>query len=135
MTHPDPPSDRAAIESAGRWCAGMAAALAAASARAATLAVRIAHDWPDDLGREQAERAAALHRELERDADAAEQLGRTLARHATEATGLPSSSLLPGWTPGGARDRGARLGGTEAERVAEGRGMRIAQLPDPGPTG
>lgn len=127
MTRPGPPPG---------WCANLAIALAEMSVQVGELADRILRDWPDDRGRERAERTAALHRELGRDALAAAQLGKALARDAAEDVdaggeaappALPALSLGPAWRPG------TRLAGTEADRVDPERGVRIAQLPDPGP--
>lgn len=105
-----------------RWCVGLVAALSDAAARVGELAGRIADDWPDEHGREWADRAAALHRDLDDNAHAAEQLG------AGWGTGVD---------PGPAPPRvGMRLGGTRAARTDDDHGMRIAELPDaPQPPG
>ncbi len=108
---------------AAGWCGEVAAVLAAASERTARLAVQIAEDWLDDRGREWAERAALLHRELERSAAAAAALG-------TRFTGPdPSSSVLWPIGPVIARHRGPRLGGTSGARTGDDTGMQIAELP------
>lgn len=125
MTRSVPPPEVDGLGGAVRWCAVLAVTLAEASARAATLADRIVHDWLDDHGREWAERTAMLHRELGRDALAAAELGNLVACRAAETSGtdLYPAVLAPG-------RRGPRLGGTEASRADDERGMRLAQLPD-----
>lgn len=110
------------------WCARLAGTLADAAAKIGALAGAVAADWPDDLGREWVERAALVHRELDRDALAAAQVG---ARLATERE-LTASDTLTGMAAAlaTAGRRSAQLGGTEAHRADQERGMRIAQLPD-----
>lgn len=101
------------------WCADVAAVLLAASDQTARLAVRIAEDWLDDRGREWAERAALLHRELDRMATEAAHLG---------AQPDPALPVLPTLVVGTGR-RGPRLGGTAGERADDAYGMSIAELP------
>lgn len=135
MTRPDP----APLAEAADWCAGLAAVLADVAGQAGGLAARIADDWSDDHGREWAERAALLRRELSRDALAATELATDLARRSADAslTGAPTTDspttgagALSAPVAGSTRPTGARLGGTDADRVDEERGMRIAQLAD-----
>ena len=101
MTSEDPSDDIV------RWCVGLVDALSEAAARVGELAGWIADDWPDQHGREWAERATMLHRDLDDHARAAEQLATAWGRI------------------------GMRLGGTSASRTDDDRGMRIAELPDP----
>lgn len=117
MIVPDPP--------AVQWCRGLAGLLVDAAVQVHRLAGRIAEDWPDDHGREWAQRAELLHRELGRDADIAAGLGSILDRQDAEGAVLPPP-LPGGRAPSG---RGVRLGGTEASRIDDERGMRIAALP------
>ena len=105
-----------------RWCADVAAVLRAASDQTARLAVQIAEDWLDDRGREWAERAALLHRELDRIAGDAAHLGTRLAHPE------PAPPVLTTVVAGTGR-RGPRLGGTAGERADDAYGMRIAELP------
>ena len=106
-------------DSEARWCADVAAVLLEASDRTARLALRIAEDWLDDRGREWAERAALLHRELDR-------MAADAARRGTEPD--PTPELLSPLVTGPAR-RGPRLGGTSGVRADDASGMRIAELP------
>jgi hypothetical protein len=107
-----------------RWCADVAAVLLAASDQTARLALRIAEDWLDDRGREWAERAGLLHRELDRMATDAAHLG----AQPDPAQPDPAQPVLPTVVAGTGR-RGPRLGGTAGERVDDTYGMRIAELP------
>lgn len=110
----------AAPDAAAGWCAEVAAALLAASERVARLSVQVGEDWLDDRGREWAERAALLHRELDRAAARAAELG---ARQDDPVPAIPMPIV-----PLGPR-RGPRLGGTGGVRADDGTGMRIAELP------
>ncbi|WP_232663796.1 hypothetical protein [Pseudonocardia sp. TRM90224] len=111
-------------DSPARWCAALAELLADVSTQVGVLAARIVEDWSDERGRAQAERAAVLHRELARDARAAEELAGTLAAQEAAAGGIPlvGQALR--------RRRGMQLGGTAAERVDPALGMRLAEQPD-----
>lgn len=113
---------------AARWCAQLAEVLGDVGRRAVELGEQVAHDWPDSPGREWAERTSLLGALLGREATAASELGEVYARQAADAP----APLFPG-TGGGLRT-GMRLGGTDARRVDEERGMRIAEL-DPPPPG
>jgi hypothetical protein len=107
--------------SAERWCAAVAAALDEAAGEVGRLAARLAAGWPDEHGREWTERALRLRRSLDREADAAAELGRAVARIADVLAG--------GAPPLGLRaPPGPRLGGTEARRAEDDRGVRIARL-------
>lgn len=112
---------------AARWCARLAEVLGIVGRRAAELGEQVAHDWPDARGREWAERTSLLGALLGREATAAAELGEAYARQAADAP----APLVPG---GAGRRTGMRLGGTDAQRVDEERGMRIAEL-DPPPPG
>jgi hypothetical protein len=107
---------------AARWCARLAEMLGDVGRRAARLGELVARDWPDANGREWAERTSLLGSLLGREATAAEELG---AAYARQADAVP---LLPGAGGGAGRRTGVRLGGTDAERVDDERGMRIAEL-------
>ncbi|MHA6785313.1 hypothetical protein ACVGOW_30605 [Pseudonocardia saturnea] len=106
----------------------------------------VAQDWPDAAGRAWVDRAVQLHRTLDRELDGALAVGRLAAalveRIAEDAAGRRSDGE-PGSPPRAVGDEGAgvprqwaagprasgpRLGGTDAQRVDEERGMRIAQL-------
>ncbi len=111
-------------ESSADWCAEVVAVLVEASDRTARLAVAIAEDWLDDRGREWAERAALLHRELDR-------LAADAARRGAERADPDPFPLPVLAAPGrrGPRLGGPRLGGTAGTRVDDEDGMRIAELP------
>jgi hypothetical protein len=120
---------------AARWCTRLATVLADVGRRTGELADLVDRDWPDAHGREWAERAASLRSALRREADAAAELGGAYDRAATEAPGPAGLPPLPGLTAAGpGRRTGMRLGETDAQRVADERGMRIAGL-DPSPPG
>jgi hypothetical protein len=127
VTRPVPPPDADALDLVARSCAGLGDALAEVGRRVRLLSEQIAHDWPDGRGHEWVQRTARLGHELGREAAAAVELGEAYARQAAD----PSAwGALPPVVGPAARHAGIRLGGTEAQRVDEGRGMRIAQLPD-----
>lgn len=105
----------------------------------------VEQDWLDAAGRAWVDRAVQLHRTLDRELDGALAAGRLAAalgeRVAEEAAGRWSdASHVDGRAVGdegggvprpwasGPRSAGPRLGGTDAQRVDEERGMRIAQL-------
>jgi hypothetical protein len=114
---------------AARWCAQLADVLGDVGRRAAQLGELVARDWPDPRGREWAESTSLLGSRLGREATAAAELGDVYARQAADAP----PPLFPG-TGGVDRRTGMRLGGTDAQRVDDERGMRIAEL-DPPPPG
>jgi hypothetical protein len=101
-----------------RWCDRLAAVLADVGAQVGRLIERVADDWPDGRGREWAQRCEALRDVLTREEDAAAELRDAYARE------------LRNLAPAASGSSGMRLGGTEAHRVDDERGMRIAQLPD-----
>jgi hypothetical protein len=111
---------------AARWCARLAEVLGEVGRRAVALGDLVAGDWPDARGREWAERTSQLGASLGREAATVEELGEAYARQALDTPG-PSF-------PGLGRHPGMRLGGTDARRVDDERGMRIAEL-DPPPPG
>jgi hypothetical protein len=102
-----------------RWCERLAVVLADVGAELRQLVERIADDWPDERGREWAQRCANLRETLAREENAAAELGKGYARE------LRNLAPAPG---------GVRLGGIEAHRVDDERGMRIAQLTDEPPS-
>jgi hypothetical protein len=117
------------LVAAARWCTQVAEVLGDVGRRAVQLGELIADDWPDARGREWAERTSLLGALLGREATAATELGEAYARQAAD----PATPLFPG-AGGAGRRTGMRLGGTEAQRVDDERGMRIAEL-DPPPPG
>jgi len=102
-----------ALREAARWCARLAEVLGDVGRRAGELGQLVARDWPDPRGREWAERTSALGGLLGHGARAAAELGGSYTR-ADRRTGM-------------------RLGGTDAQRVDDERGMRIAELGPPAP--
>ncbi|GAA0910615.1 hypothetical protein [Pseudonocardia zijingensis] len=112
MTGTPRPAEHELLDAA-RWYARLGDVLADAGRRVAVLGELIGGDWPDARGREWAARTEQLGAELGREAGAAAELG---AAHARQAGA-------------GRRHTGMRLGGVEAERVEDERGMRIAELP------
>jgi hypothetical protein len=122
-----PPPDADALYLIARSCAGLGDALADVGRRVRLLSEQIAHDWPDSRGHEWAQRSARLGHELGREAAAAAELGEAYARQAADP---PGWGTLPPVVGPAARHSVIRLGGTEAQRVDEERGMRIGQLPD-----
>jgi hypothetical protein len=111
---------------AARWCARLAEVLGDVGRRAVELGELLARDWPDGRGREWAERTSSLGALLGREAATAADLGEAYARQSADAPAPPF--------PGAGRRSGMRIGGTEAQRVDDERGMRIAEL-DPPPHG
>ncbi|TWF78376.1 hypothetical protein FHX44_114299 [Pseudonocardia hierapolitana] len=117
------------LQEAARWGARLAEVLCDVGRRAGELAELVARDWPDPRGREWAERTSVLCSLLGREATTAAELGESYARQAADAPTPP----LPA-TGGAGRRTGMRLGGTDAQRTDDERGMRIAEL-DPPPSG
>ena len=105
MTTPDDPA---------LWWSRLAETLLDAGRRIGQLAEQVERDWPDARGREWAEHTTHVRAELGREAVAAAELGAQYVRRDADRAG-------------------ARLAGTEAHRVDDERGMRIAELPDPPP--
>jgi hypothetical protein len=109
----------------------------------------VEQDWLDATGRAWVDRAVQLRREMDRELDAALAAGRLAAsvvdRLAEEAVrradghgvdtpetggdraGWPETGVARSGS-GPARGGGPRLGGTDAQRVDEERGMRVAEL-------
>jgi hypothetical protein len=126
------PDDDAALQAA-RWCGRIAEVLGDVGRRVAQLGEQVARDWPDDHGREWAQRTAEIRGSLGREAVAAAELGEAYSRQAAASDGPdPAGAPLP-TVPGGLASRrtGMRLGGTDAVRVEDERGMRIAELDTP----
>jgi hypothetical protein len=114
------------FQDAARWCARLAEVLGDVGRRTAELGELVAQDWSDARGREWAERTSLLGALLGREATAAAELGDAYARQAADAP-------APLFSGGAGRRTGMRLGGTEAQRADDERGMRIAELdPPPG---
>ncbi|NMI00406.1 hypothetical protein [Pseudonocardia acidicola] len=141
MTQDVPPPDPQALDRAARWVEVLAQRLSEVVPEVGRLVGQVARDWPDHRGREWTERASLVHRELLRELDAATELARSTARLAAESSTMqvPAGAeqdvgrSVPSWTiprPVG-RASGPRLGGTDAERVEDERGVRIPLLPDP----
>ncbi|GAA1287201.1 hypothetical protein GCM10009609_61840 [Pseudonocardia aurantiaca] len=120
MSHP-----AADLREAAHWWTRLAEALADSGRRLGQLGEQIGRDWPDDRGREWAERTANVRAELGREAVVAAELGAEYARRSADA----ELSAPPTWSSVGRP--GARLAGTEAKRADEERGMRIAELSEP----
>jgi len=131
VTGPPAPDDP--LLQAARRCGLLADVLGDVGRRVAQLAEQLARDWPDANGREWAERTARVGGALEREAVAAEELGAAYARQQAAETDDPSCASPPitgaGGVPG--RRTGIRLGGTDAVRVEDEHGMRIAELEPP----
>ncbi|MHA6624553.1 hypothetical protein ACU61A_03990 [Pseudonocardia sichuanensis] len=116
-----------------RWCGGLAEVLADVGRRVAQLGEQVARDWPDPYGREWADRTAEVGGALRRGSGAAQELAEAYARQAGQY-GFPTAA--PAGAGGVATRRtGARLAGTDADRVDDERGMRIAEMPPPPPPG
>lgn len=108
----------------------------------------VAEAWRDPGGRAWAERSSLVRRALERDLDAAlaaERAARNLLDALVPGRDTPVGAASVGTEPGrdvtgpaagggrGSalrvdRDRGARLGGTDADRTDDERGMRLGTL-------
>jgi hypothetical protein len=104
-----------------RWGDQLAETLREIAWRLSRLADAVAADWPDQRGQEWADRAARLHRELDRQAGAAAEL----------ASAGESSAPVTGWSGSSAGRSRVRLGGMEARSADPESGVRIAELPPP----
>ena len=107
----DDTQDGPVLELTVEWLDAVAAELRDVVAELTRLAVEVVADWQDERGREWAERADGVARDLARQADAGTELARCAGR--------------------ASQDTGPRLGATDGTRVAEGYGARIATLSDP----
>jgi len=109
---------------AGQWSAALAATLDEVTGQVEALARRLADDWTDARGQEWTERMVLLRHALVRDSDAAVEFGRAVQRVADD-------DALP--TGGGAAppSAGPQLGGTEARRAGDRRGVTIPRWADP----
>jgi hypothetical protein len=116
-----PVAEHDGLHDAVRWYERLAAVLADAGIRIGRLIEQVADDWPDERGREWTQRCAQLRGDLAREEDAAAELAAACARELRNQGNAERSS-------------GIRLGGTEAQRVDDERGMRIAQLSDEPPS-
>jgi hypothetical protein len=123
------PLDDDAVRQAVHWYARLAELLADAGRRVGQLSEQLVHDWPDGHGREWSERASHIGSALGREAAVATELGEAYARqgYRTEDPGQAPPLAAPGSAAG--RRPGIRIGGTDAARVPDERGMRIAELP------
>jgi hypothetical protein len=72
------------LQRARDWSGALATALDAAAREVGHLARRLASGWPDDHGREWADRLLTMRNTLERDADAAVRLGLQVERAVDE---------------------------------------------------
>ena len=131
-----PVPDDDAVLRAARWCGRLVEVLGDVGRRIGPLGEQIDRDWPDGHGREWADRASQLRSALGREVAAAAELGEVYARQPAEPDGLASGAppLLGAGGVAGPRT-GVRLGGTDAARVDDERGMRIAELGEPPPPG
>jgi hypothetical protein len=129
------PDDDAALQAA-RWCGRIAEVLGDVGRRVAQLGEQIARDWPDGHGRAWAQSTAEIRGTLGQEAAAAAELGEAYSRQAAAPDGPDRAVTALPAVPGGLASRrtGVRLGGTEAVRVEDERGMRIAEFePPPSP--
>lgn len=115
----------------GPWCARLASTLGETAARFGAIVGWVGEDWSDARGREWAERATLLHRDLQLHAATATQLDERLVRAQLRPSDDPVAvveAALGAAAALAARSRGVRLGGTEGARTDQDRGMRIAEL-------
>ena len=120
-------SDGAELQRARLWSASLAERVNGVVVDIEGIARRVAASWPDARGDAWGDRLHALSCALERDADAAAELGRTID-HLADAQSTPSFGSSR-------RERlGPRLGDIEARRVDDERGVDIPWLgTDPRP--
>jgi hypothetical protein len=111
-----PPLDDDTALDTARWYERLAELLGDVGRRVAQLGDQLANDWPDAHGREWADRTAHVGGVLGREAAAAGELGAVYARQTGDAGHFAG------------RRTGMRLGGTDAARAEDERGMRIAEL-------
>lgn len=125
------PQEQLACERVADWGNMLATTLRTMAPHLERLVGNLQRVWPDDCGRECTERLGLLHRELDRQVLASERLARAASRVAHDLA-IAAEAETAGWSSSTLRRHGPRLGGTESDRVEDDRGMRIAQLPDPG---
>jgi hypothetical protein len=124
-----------ALRAAGHLADALAARVQDVLPRLRDVERGVADAWPDVAGLAWAERASLIRRALERDLDAAAAAGGSvralldaLGPPTTDGAGVPAPPL-PGARPGPVRgDRGAHLGGTDADRTDDGPGMRLGAV-------
>ncbi len=109
-------------ERVGSWSAALAAVLGEVAAQVGATARRLADGWPDAHGAEWADRLHVLGAALDREADAAAELGRALDRLPGGRDGADGTAA----TVGDAAVAGSpRLGDTAARRADDRRGVDI----------
>ena len=116
-------ADRPELQRARQWSAALATALDEVAEQVAAAALRVADGWPDARGREWSDRLVLLRRVIDRDADDAHELGRTIDRVA-DVTATAAGDPLTGAV-------GPQLGGFGGQHVDDRRGVTIPQLNDP----
>lgn len=111
----------------------LAARLVDALPAVARIMVDVERDWVDQRRHEWSERVALVERVLTRELDAVLANARAVGE-ALRTGGAPDGPeprpVGPGTVARSGRADGPRLGGTEAERVDDERGVRIARLGD-----
>jgi hypothetical protein len=116
----------------GSWSAALAAVLDEVAAQVGAAARRVADGWLDAHGTEWAHRLHVLGAALQREADAAVELGRALDR-------LPDGPDGPDGPATTVDDatvaRGPRLGDTAARRADDRRGVAIPRWGADDPAG
>jgi hypothetical protein len=119
---------RPELNRAREWSAALASTLDDVAEQVGVAARRLTAGWPDARGAEWADRLAGLRRTLEREATAAAELVR-----AVDGASDEDDPSAPGVDPY-AGPVGPRLGGTDARRAGDGRGVRIPRwAEDTGP--
>jgi hypothetical protein len=126
MTAPQRPE----LQRARQWSVALAAALDEITGQVGYVARRLSHCWPDEHGRQWAERLLLLRRALERDAEAAAELGRSVDR-VTDAVAAAPDDAGDRYPSAHTGATGPRLGDTAARRAEDERGVRIPRLGDP----
>jgi hypothetical protein len=112
-------SGEADLQRARLWSESLSATLTDVVAEVDRITRRVAEGWPDPRGTAWRERLLAARTELQRDADAAAELGRMIDR--LDAAGAPGVGSRTERT-------GPRLGSTEARRADDERGVDIPWL-------
>jgi hypothetical protein len=116
---------RPELQRAQQWSAALASALDEVTRQVGVVARRLADEWPDAQGQEWIERLLQLRRALQRDVDAAAEWGEAIDHLPDD----PDPSAPVGVADG--TPLGPRLGGTQARRVDDERGVRIPRLNEP----